>query len=92
MVIDGTAGSEYNFESDFSGVKTLLRLNGEPAQQFGEDYDAARLQFCQVMSRIRDTSLPNNHAGSGFTPSSPSGDDVGVDNRSPSQDVESSSG
>ena len=92
MVIDGTAGSEYNFERDFSGVKALLRLNGEPAQQFGEDYDAARLRLCQVMSRIRDTSLPDNHAGSGFTPSSPSGDDVGVDNRSPSQDVESSSG
>ena len=41
--IDGTAGSESIFESDFSGVKALLRLHGQPAQVFGEDFDAARL-------------------------------------------------
>ena len=44
------------------------------------------------MSRITDTLLPVNHAVSGFTPSSPAGDAVGVDNRDKSHDVDACSG
>ena len=44
------------------------------------------------MTRLTDTLLPDNRAGSGFTPSSPGGDAVGVDNRENSHDADACSG
>ena len=44
------------------------------------------------MSSLTDTLLSHNRAGSGFTPSSPGGDAVGVDNRETSLDADACSG
>ena len=87
MDIDGTANSdEDKIIKDLSGVKVLLRLHGEPAQNFDEDIDAVRVCLRQIMSSQTDPLLVDMRAGSGFTPVSPPADAVGGETQADSVD------